>query len=532
MNRIPFDQYQRYNNVQKIINDLRIRDEKLKILEVGANEHQNLEKFLPVDDITYLDINLPEELLTNPKYILGDATQMEFDNNTYDIVVALDVFEHIPVDKRKKFIDELSRVSSRYFVITAPFYSEQVKEAEHRLETLYLHLFNERFIWLEEHATNGLPNLSEIEEYLTLNRRKFKVIPHGSVDIWEKLMGIHFFAAKNPELISFREEIDLYYNSHIFYYDYVESSYRKIIIGSKNQELDLDMLDSKINAAIGIPESSIKKLEELERRFFELLTYKNMESAKQILIQHEFYLSDGLSNITEKVQKTSDWVQIYIDTGNGYSEENSLKVMMSDYNSSDYLFNLTSFGDISSVRIDPSRYSGVFRVRNIKVNGSISNADIQGNYILELNNEIFAFDKDDPWLVINFDNKEKIACFEFESVRINDVLLVNELKNLRNKYYTIKEEVNKNKKVIDNLKQEINEMKGKEAEMRIQIEDKQSFLATQENDIQILKEKLIREEEKNQILSMKEKQLSEELLNIKNSKSWKIIKKVKSIINR
>ncbi|WP_435922666.1 methyltransferase domain-containing protein [Paenibacillus sp. DYY-L-2] len=537
MNRIPFDQFQRYNNVQKIINDLRIRDEKLKILEVGANEHQNLEKFLPTDVITYLDINLPEELRTNPKYILGDATQMEFEDNTYDIVVALDVFEHIPADKRKKFIDELSRVSSRYFVITAPFSSDQVKEAEHRLETLYFNLFKERFIWLEEHATNGLPDLSEIEEYLTLNQRKFKVIPHGSIDIWEKIMGIHFFAAKNPELINYREEIDLYYNSHIFDYDYTDNSYRKIIIGSENLELDLDMVESKINT--GIPESLINKLEELERGFFELLTYKNMESTKQILIQNKFDLSNQLSNITEKEQRTSDWVQIYIDTGSGYSEENSLKVKMCDHNSSNYLFNLTSFGDIASVRIDPSRYSGVFRVRNIKVDGTISKANIQGNYVLELNNEIYAFDKDDPCILINFDNKEKISCFEFESERINDVLLVNELKSLRKNYYSILEEVNKTKELNDSLKQEINEMnnclyemKSQEAELRNQIKDKDSFLLMQENDIQILKEKLTREEERNQYLSMKEKQLGEELLNIKTSKSWRIINKVKSIINR
>lgn len=537
MNRIPFDQFQRYNNVQKIINELRIQDEKLKILEVGANEHQNLEKFLPTDDITYLDINLPEEIRTNPKYILGDATQMEFDDNTYDIVVALDVFEHIPADKRKKFIDELSRVSSRYFVITAPFFSDQVKEAEHRLETLYFNLFKERFIWLEEHATNGLPDLSEIEEYLTSKQRTFKVIPHGSIDIWERIMGIHFFAAKNPELISFREEIDLYYNSYIFDFDYTDSSYRKIIIGSENLDFDLDIVKSKTNT--GIPESSLNKLKELERTFFELLTYKNMESAKQLLNQNKLDFSNQLSNITEKVQRTSDWVQIYIDTGSGYSEQNSLKVEIGDHNSSNYLFNLTSFGDIVSVRIDPSRYSGVFRVRNIKVNGTIVKADIQGDYVLELNNEIYAFDKDDPWIVINFDNKEEISRFEFESARINEVLLVNELKSMQNNYNSIIEEVNKNKEVINSLKLEINEtndrlyeLKSKEEELRNQIKNKESFLLKQESDIQILKEKLIEEEEKNQNLLTREQQLGEEILNIKNSKSWRLISKIKSIINR
>ena len=57
-------------------------------------------------NITYLDIDLPEELLKNPKYILGDATNMSFEDNSYDIIVALDVFEHIPIDKKSDFIKE------------------------------------------------------------------------------------------------------------------------------------------------------------------------------------------------------------------------------------------------------------------------------------------------------------------------------------------------------------------------------------------------------------------------------------------
>lgn len=92
---ILFDQYQRYNNVANLINNLREAGQTFSILEVGANEHQNLEKFLPEDHITYLDIQLPDNLKDNPKYLLGDATSMEFPDNKYNIVVALDVFEHI-----------------------------------------------------------------------------------------------------------------------------------------------------------------------------------------------------------------------------------------------------------------------------------------------------------------------------------------------------------------------------------------------------------------------------------------------------
>lgn len=111
---ILFDQFQRYNNVANIINNLREAGQIFNILEVGANEHQNLEKFLPEDHITYLDIQLPDNLKDNPKYLLGDATSMQFPNNKYNIVVALDVFEHIFPEDREKFIKEIYRVSSDF----------------------------------------------------------------------------------------------------------------------------------------------------------------------------------------------------------------------------------------------------------------------------------------------------------------------------------------------------------------------------------------------------------------------------------
>ena len=89
---IIFDQYQRYKNAQKIIDSARKEGQIFKILEVGANEHKDLEKFLPNDKITYLDVKLSDEMKKDPAYVLGDATQMEFEDNAYDIVIALDVF--------------------------------------------------------------------------------------------------------------------------------------------------------------------------------------------------------------------------------------------------------------------------------------------------------------------------------------------------------------------------------------------------------------------------------------------------------
>ena len=42
---IPFDQYQRYKTTSLIIENYKNDSENVSILEIGANEHKNLEKF-------------------------------------------------------------------------------------------------------------------------------------------------------------------------------------------------------------------------------------------------------------------------------------------------------------------------------------------------------------------------------------------------------------------------------------------------------------------------------------------------------
>ncbi|NBK97641.1 MAG: glycosyltransferase [Erysipelotrichia bacterium] len=248
MKSVPFDQFQRYNNAKLIIESLRGENNKFKILEVGANEHQLLEKFLPEDDIKYLDIHLPEHLRNHPKYILGDATNMHFDDNEYDIIIALDVFEHISSDKRNMFIKEIDRVAKEAFIIGAPFKNDEVSEAEIRLNELFRTLHGENYIWIEEHIQNGLPDLKETLKLLDEMKCDYKYFGHGNLGIWERITKLHFLSIIDKDLIEFRENIDDYYNKHLFLNDYTEDSYRKFIIVYKNIQTNgkLEFLDNII----------------------------------------------------------------------------------------------------------------------------------------------------------------------------------------------------------------------------------------------------------------------------------------------
>ncbi|MCZ4151927.1 hypothetical protein BZG21_46955, partial [Escherichia coli] len=118
------------------------------------------------------------------------------------------------------FISELDRVSKEFFVITAPFASTLVSEAERRANAVYKSLFSEDFRWLAEHFENGLPSQEELNSILLKLGLKYRIISHGSLPIWESMMEVHFMAAYSPELYDYRAAIDRFYNSQVFEEDY------------------------------------------------------------------------------------------------------------------------------------------------------------------------------------------------------------------------------------------------------------------------------------------------------------------------
>ncbi|MFD1885670.1 class I SAM-dependent methyltransferase [Paenibacillus wenxiniae] len=385
-----FDQYQRYNNAALAINCIRTDGQTFRILEVGANEHKNLETFLPQDQIMYLDIQLPDHLMDDPQYILGDATAMEFKDDEYDVVIALDVFEHIPPDRRKQFIDELQRVSKEFFLITAPFDSKQVVNSETMANAVYKGIFGEDFIWLKEHRDNGLPKLDELENYLSSQTDTFyKIVGHGNLDIWEKMIKIHFFAACHQQLGLYRDELDHYYNNHIFEWDYCKHSYRKIVIASKKNNLDI--IDS-IFFEKKMPVELLEGLNKREQDFYHLVSLLRVGSAIH-------------ANLVE------DELKVYINTGEDYNENDTIVYeLIGQEESKEYHFDLQEYESIVSIRVDPSNYSGIYKIQDIRLVNSEHEYlpyTLQGNFDIEVD-DIYVFDKDDPYIIFNLHEPAKV----------------------------------------------------------------------------------------------------------------------------
>lgn len=262
MTKIPFHQYQRYKMVQLLVENLR-ENKKMKILEVGANEHKNLEKFLPNDEIFYLDIELSEEKLKDKQYIKGDATDLQFKDNEFDYIIALDVFEHIPKQRRELFFENINRVSKYGFIASFPFDNKETIFVEDRIEHIYKYMYNQTINWHEEHKEMGLPTLKDVN-YIVKNKMNIKtrMLYHGDNYLFEKLMNIEALNNTDGTLNNYWDTINTYYNENIFYQDRVENernAIRTFMIYHKNFE-KLQNCITQMNHMISTSGESKKKI--------------------------------------------------------------------------------------------------------------------------------------------------------------------------------------------------------------------------------------------------------------------------------
>lgn len=395
---IHFDQYQRYNTAKIFIEALKkhLSVSKLAILEIGANEHKNLEKFCPQDEIKYLDIVVPEHLLNDSQYIIGDATNLvDILDNSYDLVIALDVFEHIPSDKRQNFISELERVSRLGVFIGAPFASTSVENAEIRGNCYYRLLKNMDHKWLIEHIENKLPSIDETIEFIEQLDKKYFVFEHGSLEIWE-MINYYLWKVEGKECES-ELILNNYYNTELYKSDISNNNYRKFIFITDNYFLCKKIekeLKNNFTSDDKILTDSIFNLKRILDNLNDTFLLKELSEKSD---NTKTDLSDSLETNVRK---------IYLDLGEGFNEEDTI---IFETNESDEVeIKVCDKGDIKQIRIDLSESRLLVEINEIRlcykdyekivdVKKWISNAA----YIKE---NLYFFLTKDPFIIIDEEN--------------------------------------------------------------------------------------------------------------------------------
>lgn len=232
LERLPFDQYSRQKLAHDIIDSLRVGSERLSILDVGGYKGAT-HVFQPKDQVTVLDVFDIQE----KDYIKGDATKMEFADGAYDYVVSFDVFEHIPRDKRERFVSECVRVARRGVIIAAPVGTPQNAQAEVFMNNVFRTLHGQDHQWLHEHIEYRLPEPGLSSKLLAKNGLHVFDVPSNYLPHWLLMQSAIFAASKTDKVGKAIEGLYADYNGHVYPDGYMTTTqnYRIVAVGVKSE---------------------------------------------------------------------------------------------------------------------------------------------------------------------------------------------------------------------------------------------------------------------------------------------------------
>jgi len=297
---MSFDQLQRYRLAADLIEAVR-GGKPLSILDAGSREGF-LGNFLPYDRIIGIDrSDFPEG-----RFIKGDVLSLPFRDGSFDIVLTLDVLEHIPDMERINFLLELERVSSEIVIVGSPFNSEPVEEAERLINDFSRKLTGDENIFLSEHEIIGLPDLDKVLDWALDRGDQTVVIPNGYLPRWILMMALNQYLERLPDAWDLIFSSNRLYHNRYYRDDNSSPAYRQMILISKDNKLD----DEKICRDIfGQPASNDRS----EPSAFKLIKdiIRVIESEKDALI---IKLSEEKESLTGKVaaleRKSEDEVNL------------------------------------------------------------------------------------------------------------------------------------------------------------------------------------------------------------------------------
>jgi len=301
---LSFDLYGRHAIIRDIINLNRGGHKKLKVLDVGGMGNL-MRRFLPGDEVFYLDPNVKTK---DKNFIAGDGCDLPLENESFDFVVSADVFEHIPENKRERFLSEQLRVARLGVALAAPFYSKENAKAEALANENYKLRTGRDHVFLKEHLESGLPREEKLENFLGKEKIGFQKISNNGLFLWEILINAMSIASENrsPAIAGKIKDFNLFYNTHIYPLDFSEPAYRKVYFLKKKSGLK--------NLNVKIQPKSDKLLLEAIGRGFSIVNRINSETASLIQnkdreiskLEHRIGLEEEKTSALDRAIKERD----------------------------------------------------------------------------------------------------------------------------------------------------------------------------------------------------------------------------------
>ena len=165
----------------------------------------------------------------HPGHAPAAAWEQPFEDASFDLVLSLDVLEHLEPERRPGFLSELDRVAGSFILVGAPFSTPEVERAEEELARGLLD--TRRF--LEEHRTLGLPTHDLVENHFR-DRTGYEVhrFPSGYLPRWRAMQVLtqHYFQLNDTTSMT---ALNRLYNQTCYVADLAEPAYRTLFLISK-----------------------------------------------------------------------------------------------------------------------------------------------------------------------------------------------------------------------------------------------------------------------------------------------------------
>lgn len=120
--------------------------------------------------------------------VVCDACYLPFRRASFDVIVSVDVLEHIPKPKRSKCFDEFARVCLKRLIIHFPAVSTDrnfdAKKYDQMFQSFYLRLFSTEDSATMEHIKNEHPLVEEI----TARFPESRVVGRVNCKVWLRYM--------------------------------------------------------------------------------------------------------------------------------------------------------------------------------------------------------------------------------------------------------------------------------------------------------------------------------------------------------
>jgi hypothetical protein len=233
----PFDQFQRYTVAQETARALAATGPPPRVLDVGGHHldfwsraRRPIAEFLP--ELRTVTIDLADN--DRPGYVRARGDAIPFAAGSMDLVVSVDVLEHVPPPARSTVVAEAQRVARRAVLLAAPFRTEAVVAAETLVSRFIREACGFEQGQLREHRELGWPDLLATSAAFEAEGWAVRAFGYGHVWHWALMMIDKHALVVLAGSRGVQTRLDRRYNLAEFATDTAPPWYRQFLVAARD----------------------------------------------------------------------------------------------------------------------------------------------------------------------------------------------------------------------------------------------------------------------------------------------------------